>query len=83
VLQCCCVVTDHRDKYDVNILAAHVSVMRGGVMLGEIVRYIFAAGLPVYSVLFLCDSISHPVEYHAHCLGSLLIDLVVQNSICC
>jgi hypothetical protein len=83
VLQCCQVVTDHRDNFTVDILGAHFLVMRRGVVFGEIVFYIFAAWLPVYPVLFLSDSISYPIEPHVHRLSSFFVQLVVQNSIGC
>jgi hypothetical protein len=68
VLQCCRVEADHWDNFIVNILAAHFFVMRWGVVISEIIREIFAAWIPIDSVLFLCDSISDPVESDVHCL---------------
>jgi hypothetical protein len=50
----------------VDILATHASVMRCGVMLGEVIHQVFTSCFPVDSVFPLCNPVFNPITSHIH-----------------
>lgn len=59
---------------------SHILMVFGGVMFGEIVRFIHGAGFPKDVKVVLGDLISDPVESHVDGSGFLLLDGVVGDA---
>ena len=57
-------------------------VVRGGMMLGEIVGIILLAWAPVDQKLALVNWVPDPIEAHVNCFGSALFDLVEGQADC-
>jgi len=58
------------------------AMMRGRMMLGEVIREIVFAATPADVELALTDAIAHPMAAHVHCLGASLLDGVVGDALC-
>ena len=52
-------------------------------MLGEIVCNIMFSSHPIYQKLSLTDYLSDPLKFHVDYSGTLLADVVVENSVSC
>jgi hypothetical protein len=70
-------VTYHGCMCVVYILTTHDLVMRGGVMVGEVICIIIASCFPIYSVLTFFNSVFYPIKLHVHCFLPFPIDFVV------
>ena len=57
------------------------SMMRGRMMLGEVIREIVFASSPIYVELALTDAIAYPIIAHVHCLGTSLLYGVVGDAL--
>ncbi len=55
-------------------------MMRGGMVLGEIIGMISVARPPKAVKLSLADAISDPIKAHVDGLGSFLFDHVIGNT---
>ena len=53
-------------------------MMSYGMMLGIVIALVETAGFPVYIVLFLLLAVADPKEAHAECLGTFLLESIVQ-----
>ena len=62
------------------IIVAHMAMMSGRVMLGEVVCHILATLLPIYVKLALLDSVLYPIKAHVDRLGTPLIDSSVAET---
>ena len=62
------------------IIAAHMAMISGRVMLGEVVCHILATLLPIYVKLALLDSVLYPIKAHVNRLGSPLLDSSVAET---
>ena len=67
-------------RFVVEEMRAHQSVMDWGMVFGLVVSNIGAYGAPVNIKLALAGAIPDPVEAHAECLRTFLIDGVVNKS---
>ncbi len=56
------------------------AVMRGWMMLCEVVGEVLSAGLPVDDELVLLDLIANPVEAHVHGAGFALRETVIGDA---
>ena len=63
--------------------AADLTMMRGGMMFGEVVGEVFGSWRPVNDELLLLDAIFDPVETHVHGSGAALFHRVVDDAGCC
>ena len=55
------------------IIVAHMAMMSGRVMLGEVVCHILTTLLPIYVILALLDLVLYPIKTHVNRLGSPLL----------
>ena len=62
------------------IIVAHMAMMSGRVMLGEVVCNILANLLPIYVILVLLDSVLYPIKAHVDRLGSPFLDSSVAET---
>ena len=62
------------------ISGAHLLVMFGAMVFGEVVAEVVFAGLPMDSKLALADAIADPVEAHVDGLGAALFDGVIEDA---
>ena len=62
------------------IIVAHMAMMYGRVMLGEVVSHILATLLPIYVELALLDSVLYPIQAHVGRLGLSLLDSSVSET---
>ena len=53
------------------------------MVLGEVVRFVAAAGTPVNVELLLFGAVADPVETHVHGFGAFLLNIVVSNAGSC
>ena len=54
--------------------------MRFGVMLAEIISSVLCAGLPKHMKLTLLGAVAYPIETHVDGFGSLLSNVVIDNT---
>jgi hypothetical protein len=57
-------------------------MMRWRMMLSKIVTHSGVTRRPTYIELVLFNPVFDPVEYHVHGFGALLLDCVIDDSIC-
>ena len=62
------------------IIVAHMAMMSGRVMLGEVVSHILATFLPIYVELSLLELVLYPTKAHVDRLGSSLLDSSVAET---
>jgi hypothetical protein len=56
-------------------------MMLGIEVFGEVVRYVFLAGVPIDFEELPFYLVTNPEEVDLHCLGSLFLDGVVGNAL--
>jgi hypothetical protein len=62
------------------IAVAHAAMVRGRMMLGEVIGQVIATAAPVYQELALLDTVFDPIEAHIHGLGAFVLDGVIGNA---
>ena len=65
-----------------DVLRALIFMMSNAVMFGKVITVIGVAGFPKKFKLFLVLSIPKPMIVHVPRFGFLLVDIVVDKSMC-
>ena len=53
------------------------------MVLGEVLRVVLVSRLPLHIKIFNVTLVLDPVEAHVHCLGPLLLDVLVDDDDVC
>jgi hypothetical protein len=64
------------------IVGSHAFMMRWRMMLSKIVTHIGVTMRATYIELVLFNPVYDSVEYHVHGFGALLLDFVIDDSVC-
>ena len=56
-------------------------MVRGAVVLREVIGKVYGTGGPIYIELALFDSVAEPIETHVDCFRALLLARRVENAI--